>query len=210
MKKTIITKVVLFAAALAMTASVAAASDTGSSAEAAADASAVAEAPLSAGCISVDGDIFVMGTKFSDLPADTWTLNPEDYEKFKVYSINPRTTMGNAMSLYKDAYGREFSCFHVMVSLMNLSEEPIAYFDGAIDYLNIPGIARAESVAPVVFPGGLTLESTEEDFIAAYGDPVYKYDDESTDYKSRKFEDGEVQLEIVWSKGVISDITMTI
>ena len=183
--------------------------ETAAAAAPAADAGAINTAALSSGTISVDGDIFTMGTSLTEVNGD-WALKPEDAEKYKVYTLNPRTTSGSAMGLYKEKWGYDFSSFHVMVSLMNLSESPVPYLEGTIDYFNIPGLNRTENVPAIVFPGGLTLESTEEDFIAAYGEATYEYDDAATEYKVRTFEDGEVELQITWSKGVISDVLMTI
>ena len=181
----------------------------GTDADATVSDAAIADAELASGTISIDGDLFTLGTSFNEVQGG-WALKPEDAEKYKDYSLNPRTTSGTAMGIYKDEFGYEFTSFHVMVSLMNESEAPIAYLDGAIDYLSIPGIQRAETVPPVVFPGGLTLESTEEEFIAAYGEPTYQYEDESTEFKTLKFQNGEVELEVIWSKGMIDEITLMI
>ena len=59
-----------------------------------------------------------------------------------------------------------------------------------------------------VLPGGLTLESTEEDFIAVYGEPSHVYEDESTEFKSVSFRDGDVKLDVIWSKGKTDEITI--
>ena len=175
---------------------------------AAVDASAIADAPLSSGVMLIDGDLFTMGSGLNDI--QNWSITPEDEEKYKEYSLNPWTTSGGAMGLYKDSFGTDFTSFHVMASLMNASDSPIAYLDGAIDYLSIPGINRADSVPEVILPGGLTLKSTEEDFRAAYGEPSYEYEDEETEFRSVHFEDGEVEIQLTWVKGEISEITMTI
>ena len=114
------------------------------------------------------------------------------------------------MGVYKEEYGYDFTSFHVMLSLMNISESPIPYLEGDIDYLSIPGIRRSEAVPAVVLPGGLTLESTEEDFIAAYGEPDHVYEDAATEFKSVSFRDGDLKLQVIWSKGEIDEITLEI
>ena len=173
-----------------------------------ADAGAIAGMPLSSGAISVDGDLFVLGSNFRDVQASGWSLTQEDEEKYQEYTLNPRTTSGGAMGVYKDAYGYDFNSFHVMVSLMNASESSIPYLDGTVDYLSIPRISQVETPVPVVFPGGLTTDSTEEEFVAVYGQPTYEYEDEETEFRSVTFEDGDVELQIIWTKGVINEITM--
>ena len=172
-----------------------------------ADAGAMKDATLASGQISIDGDIFTLGKGFNEIPAE-WTLKPEDAEKYKDYTLNPRTTSGSAMGVYKEKWGYEFNSFHVMLSLVNASEASIPYLEGAIDYLDIPGISRSETVPNIIFPGGLTLESTEEDFIAAYGEPSNEYEDASTQFKKLSFRDGDVKLDIIWSKGAIDQITI--
>ncbi len=172
-----------------------------------ADASAINDATLASGQISIDGDIFTLGTGFNEIPSE-WSLTPEDAEKYKDYTLNPRTTSGSAMGVYKEKWGYEFNSFHVMISLVNVSESSIPYLEGAIDYLDIPGINRSETVPAIILPGGLTLESTEEDFIAAYGEPSNQYEDTSTEFKSLSFRDGDIKLDIIWSKGKIDQITM--
>ena len=170
----------------------------------------VADVDLSFGAVAVDDMVFILGTPFSAIKGSAWTLNPEDEEKYADYSLNPWTTSGSAMGVYSDEYGREYDSFHVMVSLMNASDDPIAYLDGAIDYLNMPGLNRVERLPNVVLPRGLTLTSTEEEFIAAYGEPTYEYEDAETEYRMVEFRDEEVKLQVTWSKGVMSDILMTI
>ena len=59
-------------------------------------------------------------------------------------------------------------------------------------------------------PGGLTLESTEEDFRAVYGEPSYEYEDAATEFRKVHFKDEGVEIQLTWSKGVMSEITMTI
>ena len=134
----------------------------------------------------------------------------EDYEKYQSYSLNPRTTSGSAMGLYSDKYGYEYENFHIMVSVMNASEDPIPYLDGTIDYLSIPSITRLEVLPEITLPGGLTLNSTEDDFRAVYGEPSSEYNDESTEFRSLTFKDGDVDLKISWYKGRINEITLTI
>ena len=162
---------------------------------------------LSSGAISIDGDLFTLGTGFNEISGE-WSLKPEDADKYKDYTLNPRTTSGSAMGVYKEKWGYEFNSFHVMISVVNTSESSIPYLEGDIDYLDIPGINRSEAVPDVILPGGLTLESTEEDFIAAYGDPSHEYEDESTEFKSVSFRDGDVKLDVIWSKGKIDEITI--
>ena len=185
--------------------------DTAAAAAPAADSAAadsvVTDAKLSSGSISIDGDVFTLGKGFNEIPAE-WTLKPDDAEKYKDYTLNPRTTSGSAMGVYKEKWGYEFNSFHVMLSLVNASEASIPYLEGAIDYLDIPGISRSETVPDIIFPGGLTLESTEEDFIAAYGEPSNEYEDASTQFKKLSFRDGDVKLDVIWSKGTIDQITI--
>jgi hypothetical protein len=97
-----------------------------------------------------------------------------------------------------------------MVSVMNASEDPIPYLDGTIDYLSIPSITRLEVLPEITLPGGLTLNSTEDDFRAVYGEPSSEYNDESTEFRSLTFKDGDVDLKISWYKGRINEITLTI
>ena len=182
-------------------------STTEEAATAAATDTALNDAKLSSGSISIDGDVFTLGKGFNEIPAE-WTLKPEDAEKYKDYTLNPRTTSGSAMGVYKEKWGYEFNSFHVMLSLVNASEASIPYLEGAIDYLDIPGISRSETVPDIIFPGGLTLESTEEDFIAAYGEPSNEYEDASTQFKKLSFRDGDIKLDIIWSKGTIDQITI--
>lgn len=182
-------------------------STTEETATAAATDTALNDAKLSSGSISIDGDVFTLGKGFNEIPAE-WSLKPEDAEKYKDYTLNPRTTSGSAMGVYKEKWGYEFNSFHVMLSLVNASEASIPYLEGAIDYLDIPGISRSETVPDIIFPGGLTLESTEEDFIAAYGEPSNEYEDASTQFKKLSFRDGDVKLDIIWSKGTIDQITI--
>ena len=114
------------------------------------------------------------------------------------------------MGLYSDKYGYEYENFHIMVSVMNASEDPIPYLDGTIDYLSIPSITRLEVLPEITLPGGLTLNSTEDDFRAVYGEPSSEYNDESTEFRSLTFKDGDVDLKISWYKGRINEITLTI
>ena len=178
--------------------------------ETAATPSAISEEPLSAGLISIDGDIICLGTRYSEIHGGNWSLRTEDYEKYQSYSLNPRTTSGSAMGLYSDKYGYEYENFHIMVSVMNASEDPIPYLDGTIDYLSIPSITRLEVLPEITLPGGLTLNSTEDDFRAVYGEPSSEYNDESTEFRSLTFKDGDVDLKISWYKGRINEITLTI
>ena len=174
-----------------------------------ADAGAIADATLASGTISIDGDLFTLGMGFNELPGE-WSLKPEDAEKYKEYTLNPRTTSGSAMGVYKEKWGFDYESFHVMLSVMNLSESSIPYLEGTIDYLDIPNINRTEVVPAIILPGGLTPESTEEEFIAAYGEPSHEYLDEATEFRSLSFRDGDVKLDVIWSKGEMSEISMII
>ena len=174
---------------------------------ASAAAGAIVEMPLSSGAVSIDGDLFTLGTGFGEIPGE-WALTPEDAEKYKEYTLNPMSTSGSAMGVYKEKWGYEFNSFHVMISVVNMSESSIPYLEGDIDYLDIPGINRSETVPEVILPGGLTLESTEEDFIAVYGEPSHVYEDESTEFKAISFRDGDINLDVIWSKGKIDEITI--
>ena len=136
-------------------------------------------------------------------------MSDEDYQKYQSYSLNPKTASGSGMALYSEDYGYEYESFHIMVSVTNTSEESIPYLDGAIDYIAISSITRAESVPEVILPGGLTLDGSEEEFKAVYGEPSNEYDDEDAEYRSLSFKDGDVDLKISWSKGRINDITLT-
>ena len=164
---------------------------------------------LAGGAISADGQIIRLGMGYAEIEKGKWAISAKDHEKYEAYSLNPRTTSGSAMALYSEDYGYDFESFHIMVSLRNESEQPVPYLEGTVDYISIPNLTRTEKLAEVILPGGLTLESTEEEFRAVYGEPVSEYDDEATGFRSLSFEDGEVRMGINWVKGSINEITLS-
>lgn len=161
------------------------------------------------GAISADGQIIRLGMGYAEIEEGKWAISAKDHEKYESYTLNPRTTSGSAMSLYSEDYGYEFESFHIMVSLRNESEQPIPYLEGTVDYISIPNLARTEKLAEVVLPGGLTLESTEEELRAAYGEPASEYYDEATEFRALSFEDGDIRMTINWVGGVINEVTLS-
>lgn len=145
----------------------------------------------------------------AEIEEGKWAISAKDHEKYESYTLNPRTTSGSAMSLYSEDYGYEFESFHIMVSLRNESEQPTPYLEGTVDYISIPSLARTEKLAEVVLPGGLTLESTEEELRAAYGEPASEYYDEAIEFRALSFEDGDVRMTINWVGGVINEVTLS-
>ena len=173
------------------------------------DAEMIAQEPLSSGAISIGGETIRMGDTYSQIQDGKWTLNPADFERFQTYSLKPRTTAGEGMTLFSDEYGREFSNFHVVISLVNRSDQSIPYLDGAIDYLSLPSLTRQKNVPLITLPGGLTLESSEEQFKEIYGDPSSEYEDESKGYRSLSFKEGDIKMKVSWLNGNINEITIT-
>ena len=166
----------------------------------------VASSPLSAGILSLDGEVLRLGTTYNKMSGGSWTLNEDNLEKYSGYVLNPMTTSGSGMTLYNDKYGRQAGDFSVVISTRNATKEAVPMLDGEINYISLPKIARAESKPEIMLPGGLTPDSTPEDFIAAYGEPTYEYKDDESDSLSYNFQDGEVKLNVNWLKGNITGI----
>ena len=166
----------------------------------------LAEEPLSSGKILIDGTLYQLGETYTEIHERDWTLNDEDYEKYEKYMLNPRTASGSGISLYSDRYGRELGSFAIVIAQENPSEDLISMFDGIIDYIALPRLNREEPVPSFELPGGLTAESTLDDFKAAYGEPTYEYQDEGTSFESYDFSDGDVKLSAQWVDGKLNEI----
>ena len=167
------------------------------------------EETLAQGGITVDGQTIRLGMNCSQIQETGWAPNAEDSAKFESYVLNPKTGSGEAMALYNEAYGSDYESFHIMISMRNESEQPIPLLEGAVDYISIPNITKTAKTANVILPGGLTLESTEDEFKAAYGEPVGEYEDEASGFRALSFQNGDVRLDISWTKDGINEITMT-
>jgi len=107
---------------------------------------------------SLNGDIYSLPFSYSEFAANGWvgddleddTLNPAQF------SIATPLTNGN---------------YRISVSFINLTENVLPFSESNIGRITLDEWDYDRGGAELIFPGNITLGSTYEDVIAAYGEP---------------------------------------
>ena len=165
----------------------------------------------------------VPGTGFTD---PTVTINgstvtfPVSYADFKA--------MGFHISAEDEAYVLN-SMYYTSVTLYNANEERMGYCylydhtENAIPLSDcmVYGVcieydSYYDVVTDVVLPSGVTMNSTKEDWVTAYGTPDYEYESDTYDsqeytwyaHNDAYYDDSQNSLEVSYWDGAIDEITI--
>ena len=148
---------------------------------------------------NVDGDEYTLPCDFSEFAANGWSLDDSgvnetiDYEDYTYVFV---------MKGEKE--------FYLMVANKN-SETPIAIEDGQV--IGVVYDFRSEGMEGNI-EGGITIGSSYETVIAAFGTPDDVYEDDEDDYKQLTYfgetmeTDWYTKLEIIVENGKVTNIEM--
>ena len=160
------------------------------------------------GQIGVDGYVLTLGkTTLKDLQSNTalyLDLAAAGYANG--YVVNPGSSVSTISLDYTGA--ESLSCY---VTVANPSNEIKDISECVITTFDITKPYRNEDPAPQVeAPGGIKFGSSQQDVIAAYGEPKDK--SQSGDYSSFTYDDGNYNkyIEISFDNGTVDEIRMRI
>lgn len=159
-------------------------------------------ATLDCGQLVVDGEVRSFPSSISEWTNNGWHVsnNYENKDSFELES----DIISNQFELFND----ENDSKYMYVYAINLGAEPAKIEDCTTNEIKLQ-MANNGLTPEVVLPGGITCKSTEEDIIAAYGEPLVK--EEETLYYSYTDKDGlEIEVGIRVLAGTANQVTYTI
>ena len=119
---------------------------------------------------SIDGKIFTLPCKLTDLEAAGYKLSSDKDKSIQpkniVFGVNLKDTNGHVIS------GRYY----------NSTDKAIPLSECTLVNLSISSNITANSTFNMVLPGNITLQSTKDDVIKAYGNPTKITDKEGSSF----------------------------
>lgn len=156
--------------------------------------------PTSSGTISddwadlefiLDGKKYVLPFEYKELTEDGWYLDESDYDFSEGKEIDGGMKVLATIHLNNPKYATDsFGEFELVIGFINYSKEPKEYKDCdiySIEFKNMYGYSEIENYGDVKIAGGIGFGSTEEEVLAAFGEPESEYNAEKyTSYTWRK------------------------
>ena len=147
--------------------------------------------PTSSGTISddwtdlefiLDGKKYVLPFEYKELTEDGWYLDESEYDFSEGKERDGGMRVLATIQLNNPKYATDsLGEFELVIGFINYSKEPKEYKDCdiySIEFKNVYGYSRIENYGDVKIAGGIGFGSTEEEVLAAFGEPESEYNAE--------------------------------
>lgn len=113
-----------------------------------------------------------------------------------------------ALAYFVDDYGNE-----VMVHMLNNSDKALEIRNCLVGGIDVSDYRLSNSKLTIIFPGGVQIETEEDEVLKAYGEPDSLYEDEEygnsyTWYESEYSFNNECEVHIDGDSGLVDEITL--
>lgn len=135
----------------------------------AADASALIGTDLESGKMLIDGKEYVFPDIISNWTSDGWHIS-NSYANTDTFELE-YLVESNEFEVFNDEKESEY----VSMCAINLGTEPSKIEESTTSYLDVH-LTGGKKGIQVALPGGIGRDSSEEDVIAAYGEPALEED----------------------------------
>lgn len=124
--------------------------------------------------IAIDGKVYNLPVDYDVLKADGWSFDLADYGKENGYILNPGDSVTSTIELTNPKYGEEFDSATLYVGFINVDDTAKDITEchiWSIKSDSYYGSRQMEKYPSVTVAKGIKFGSTEQEVIAAFGQP---------------------------------------
>ncbi len=124
--------------------------------------------------IAIDGKVYTLPVDYDVLKADGWSFDLADYGKENGYILNPGDSVTSTIELTNPKYGEEYNSATLYVGFINVDDTAKDITEchiWSIKSDSYYGSKQMEKYPSVTVAKGIKFGSTEQEVIAAFGQP---------------------------------------